>query len=224
MLRSSSLRTRLRWVPQDPITQAPFFVLLMLATLLSACTPEDDRYERPDDPYTVASMENDALNVIVEIPAGTNHKIEYNPERGYHNDTLPGGRTRVINFLPYPGNYGFVPHTLMDRERGGDGDPLDVLVLSESVPSGTKLAVRPIGALLLRDRGEIDTKIIAVPADSTLRVFEVEDYLQFALEQDAARRIIETWFLNYKGPKKTELLRWEDETYAWREVRRWKTD
>ncbi|MEM1357042.1 MAG: inorganic diphosphatase, partial [Bacteroidota bacterium] len=124
----------------------------------------------------------------------------------------------------YPGNYGFVPSTLMDRERGGDGDPLDVLVLCESVPTGTKIATQPIAALLLRDRGEIDTKIIAVPVDSTLRVFDVENFLEFSLEQNAALRIVENWFLHYKGAKAMELQRWEDEAYAWREVRKWKVD
>ncbi len=198
------------------------FLSLFLLLLLSC--ENNDTSERIADPYTVASVEGDALNVIIEIPAGTNHKIEYNERDGYHNDTLAGGVDRIINFLPYPGNYGFVPNTLMDRERGGDGDPLDVLVISESVPSGTKLAVTPIGALLLRDRGEIDTKIIAVPSDTTLRVFRVDNFLDFALTQDAAKTIIETWFLNYKGPRQTELLRWEDESYAWREVRKWKKD
>jgi inorganic pyrophosphatase len=169
-------------------------------------------------------MDGDALNVIVEIPAGTNHKIEYKTATGFSNDTLLGGVTRVVNFLPYPGNYGFVPNTLMDKDRGGDGDPLDVLVICESVPTGTRLAVKPIATLMLRDRGEIDTKIIAVPMDTALRVFQVDNFLEFALEQDAARSIIETWFLNYKGPKQTELIRWEDETFAWREVRKWRKD
>lgn len=202
--------------------QLTYFVL---AVLFFGCGDTDTRgLQQPADPYAVASQQGDALNVIVEIPAGTNHKIEYRPGTGFGLDTLPGGIGRVINFLPYPGNYGFVPNTIMDKERGGDGDPLDVLVLSESVPTGTQLAVTPIGALLLRDRGEIDTKIIAVPADSTLRVFNVETFLDFALEHDAARSIVETWFLNYKGPRATELIRWEDESYAWREVRKWKRD
>ncbi len=196
----------------------------LLLIILSACRDQNGAHEIPREPYAVASIEGDALNVIVEIPAGTNHKIEYQTETGFSNDTLLGGATRVINFLPYPGNYGFVPNTLMDKERGGDGDPLDVLVICESVPTGTLLPVKPIGALLLRDRGEIDTKIIAVPQDSSLRVFKPENFLEFALEQDAARSIIETWFLNYKGPKQTELIRWEDETYAWREVRKWRLD
>lgn len=200
------------------------FLLVILTSLVSCQQNDGKNYEKPQDPYAVASQVGDALNVIIEIPAGTNHKIEYQPETGFGNDTLAGGMTRVINFLPYPGNYGFVPNTMMDKDRGGDGDPLDVLVISETVPTGTLLAVKPIGALLLRDRGEIDTKIIAVPADSTLRVFDVDNFLAFALEHDAARNIVETWFLNYKGPRKTELIRWEDESYAWREVRKWKMD
>ncbi|OAV44984.1 inorganic diphosphatase [Lewinella sp. 4G2] len=200
------------------LTSAAIGVLL----LLCSCQPkEKSTFDTPPDPYSLPAMDGDFLNVIVEIPAGTNHKIEFRNDSGFTNDTVAGGDPRVINFLPYPGNYGFVPSTLMDKERGGDGDPLDVLVLSESVPTGALIAVQPIGALLLRDRGEIDTKIIAVPRDSSLRVFTVDNYLDFALKQDAARQIIETWFLNYKGPNKTELLRWEDETYAWREVRKW---
>jgi inorganic pyrophosphatase len=193
--------------------------------LLASCNSnKNDQFDIPHEPYAVSSMDGDALNVIVEIPAGTNHKIEYKTETGFSNDTLLGGVTRVIDFLPYPGNYGFVPNTLMDKDRGGDGDPLDVLVICESVPSGTRLSVTPIGALLIRDRGEIDTKIIAVPADTSLRVFSPKNFMELALEQDAARSIIEAWFLNYKGPKQTELIRWEDETYAWREVRKWKLD
>jgi len=200
------------------------FILVLTVHCSSGCNEDKARYDAPREPYAISSMDGDALNVIVEIPAGTNQKIEYRIETGFSNDTLLGGDTRVINFLPYPGNYGFVPNTLMDKERGGDGDPLDVLVVCESVPTGTRLAVIPIAAMLLRDRGEIDTKIIAVPVDSTLRVFQATNFLEFALEHDAARSIIETWFLNYKGPKKTELIRWEDETYAWREVREWRLD
>lgn len=176
------------------------------------------------DPYTIPSTDGDAINMVVEIPAGTNHKIEYHPETGYVNDTVAGGVTRVINFLPYPGNYGFVPSTLMDETRGGDGDALDIIVIGESVPTGTQLRVQPIGTLMLRDRGEIDTKIVAVPVDDSLRVFQVDNFLDFSLGNDAAKRIIELWFLNYKGPNMTELIRWEDEAYAWREVRKWRTN
>ncbi|CAH0999635.1 Inorganic pyrophosphatase [Neolewinella maritima] len=207
------------------------FFLLLLGLLL-ACDPNPTVTDGGAttlvadtvDPYTIASRAGEYLNVIVEIPAGTNHKIEYHPQSGYVNDTLADGAQRVINFLPYPGNYGFVPSTLMDRARGGDGDALDVLVIGESVPTGTQLHVQPIATLLLRDRGEIDTKIIAVPAAAADRVYLADNFLDFSLGNDAAKRIIETWFLNYKGYSTVELLRWEDERYAWREVDKWTTD
>ena len=202
--------------------------ILLLAALLPlfSCDRTEVPYtkagvEMPPDPYTLPAREGDFLNMVVEIPAGTNHKIEYRPELGYVNDTLTDGTTRIINFLPYPGNYGFVPSTLMDESRGGDGDALDVLVIGESVPTGTVMSVQPIATLLLRDRGEIDTKIIAVPADSTSRVYRADNFLDFSLGNDAAKRIIETWFLNYKGLGVVQLLRWEDEGYAWREVDKW---
>ncbi|WP_420461061.1 inorganic diphosphatase [Neolewinella sp.] len=204
---------------------------LLMPLLLLGCeggptteTTTDTEAAAEADPYAVPSRTGNYLNVIVEIPAGTNHKIEYHPGTGYVNDTIVDGTERIINFLPYPGNYGFVPSTLMDRSQGGDGDALDVLVIGESMPTGTQVAVQPIATLLLRDRGEIDTKIIAVPADSASRVYRADNFLDFSLGNDAAKRIIETWFLNYKGQGAVELLRWEDEAYAWREVARWATD
>ncbi|MGB3798624.1 MAG: inorganic diphosphatase [Lewinella sp.] len=201
-------------------------VLYISCCFFLACTADSDVATESAmmDPYSLPSIDGEALNVVVEIPAGTNHKIEYHPGSGYVNDTLEDGSTRVVNFLPYPGNYGFVPSTLMDKDRGGDGDALDVLVIGESVPTGTLLRVVPIGALMLRDRGEIDTKIIAVAAEPADRTLDVTTFLDFSLGNDAAKQIIETWFLNYKGPNITELLRWEDEAYAWREVRKWRTD
>ncbi|THH40098.1 inorganic diphosphatase [Neolewinella litorea] len=193
-----------------------------------ACDRPEPVVETAPEPlpevYDLPSTDGDALNVIIEIPAGTNHKIEYFPGIGFANDTLADGSERIIDFLPYPGNYGFVPSTSVEKRRGGDGDALDVLVIGESQPTGTRMRVLPIATLMLRDRGEIDTKIVAVPADTSLRTLQVENFLDFSLGNDAAKRIIEMWFLNYKGNNMTELLRWEDESYAWREVRKWRTD
>ena len=204
-------------------------VLLALVSLVFlSCDRTDVPYSAADvaeviDPYTLPTRTGEYLTAVIEIPAGTNHKVEYHPALGYVNDTLEDGSERVINFLPYPGNYGFVPSTLMDEARGGDGDALDILVIGESVPQGTVLSVQPIATLLLRDRGEIDTKIIAVPADSSQQVYRASNFLDFSLGNDAAKRIIETWFLNYKGLGVVQLLRWEDEAYAWREVDKWET-
>lgn len=191
-------------------------ISLLFLALLSC------RQQSSPNPTEVPAIQGEYLQAVIEIPAGTNHKIEYDYASGkFVNDQLDG-KDRVINFLPYPGNYGFIPSTLMDKERGGDGDALDILVIGESVPTGTVMDVIPIGALMLRDRDEIDTKLIAIPADPAQQVIQAKDFMGFALNYDAARRIIEDWFQNYKGAEGVEILRWEDERYAQQEVEKWK--
>lgn len=173
------------------------------------------------DVKTLSAKTTSGINVVIEIPAGTNHKIEFNKTTGAFENDLVDGKTRVIDFLPYPGNYGFIPATMMDKEQGGDGDALDVLVIGETVPTGTVMVVKPIAALQLLDGGEVDTKIIAIPADSTLRVMNVDNFETFFLEYNMALTIIKDWFLNYKGLGKMELVGWKDEKYALKEIEKW---
>ena len=61
--------------------------------------------------------ENGNLQIVVEIPAGTNKKLEYNYDTNTFPVDIKDGNERIINFLPYPGNYGFIPSTMMDKER-----------------------------------------------------------------------------------------------------------
>ncbi len=168
-----------------------------------------------------AITENGNINVVIEIPAGTNHKIEYQKEsRTFEND-MEDDEIRIINFLPYPGNYGFIPSTYMDPERGGDGDALDVLLIAEHLETGQVMEARPIAALRLSDRGEIDTKIIAIPTAAENKLINADNFIEFMLEYGSAKLIIEEWFLNYKGLGTIELLGWEDENYALGEINKW---
>ena len=115
---------------------------------------------------------------------------------------------------------GFIPGTRMTQQQGGDGDALDVLVLSESQPTGSSIQVKPIGILLLEDNGEKDHKVIAIPTDVNLQTIKAESFMDFMIEYDAAKQIIETWFLNYKGYGEIELIRWEDEKFALGEIKK----
>ncbi len=94
------------------------------------------------------------INVLIEIPQGSQVKYELNKETG---------ALEVDRFLYtstyYPFNYGFIPNTLSE-----DGDPIDVLVISNQVVfPGSIIPSRPIGMLEMEDEAGIDTKIIAVP-------------------------------------------------------------
>jgi len=143
-----------------------------------------------------AFTKNGHLNAVVEIPAGTNRKYEIDKQTGAIRPDLRDGQQRMIDFLPYPVNYGFVPSTHMDKPRGGDGDPLDVLVLAESLPSGTLLEVQPIGLLMLKDSGEWDNKVLAIPADPAKRIIRATNWIDFQQQYSAIRHILE-WFFVY---------------------------
>lgn len=107
--------------------------------------------------------ENGHLNAVIEIPAGTNTKFEYDKQRFEFKPDVREGVTRRVDFLSYPLNYGFVPSTKMEKSRGGDGDPLDVLVLgAEPVPPMCVVAARAIGLMTMKDNDELDHKIVAV--------------------------------------------------------------
>src|ERR1700686_3826277 len=96
------------------------------------------------------------INVFIEIPKDSNIKYELDKESGV---------IMVDRFLytamSYPFNYGFVPNTLAE-----DGDPIDVLVLSElAVAPGTVVPSVVIGMLEMEDEAGIDTKVLAVPTE-----------------------------------------------------------
>lgn len=194
------------------------YLSVLVVLIVFSCQSEGgDVYHAP------AFTESGAINAVIEIPAGTNRKIEFNEENEDFETDQKDGKDRIIDFLPYPANYGFIPSTLMDKERGGDGDALDVLVIAAAQSTGTLMAIRPIAVLNLIDDGKIDTKIIAVPADSSLQIIQVDNFEDFLIKYNAGMRIIETWFLNYKGLGVTRLKNWGNEHDALMEIKKWQT-
>lgn len=190
-------------------------LIVMVCTIISCQSESGEVYRAP------AMTDTGAINAVIEIPAGTNQKIEFNTENERFEADQLKGKDRVIDFLPYPANYGFIPSTLMDTDRGGDGDALDVLVIAAAQPTGTLMTIRPIAVLNLIDDGEIDTKIIAVPVDTSLQIIEVANFEDFLIKYNAGMRIIETWFLNYKGLGRTRLKNWGNDQQALMEIKKW---
>ncbi len=151
------------------------------------------------------------VNVIVEVSVG-GEPIKYEMDKA-------SGALFVDRYLytsmRYPGNYGFVPHTLSD-----DGDPIDVLVAStRAVTPGAVINCRPIGVLVMNDEAGGDEKVIAVPSTKLTRRYETianyTDLPQITLEQ------IEHFFLHYKDlepDKWVKVERWGDAADAKRMV------
>ncbi len=129
----------------------------------------------------------EAINVLIEIPKGSNIKYELDKDSGaiFLDRILYGSQF-------YPANYGFVPNTLAD-----DGDPIDVLVLSsEAVIPGCIIKSRIIGVFIMEDENGQDEKIVAVPTikldPKMAKINSLEDLPEIELAQ------IKHFFETYK--------------------------
>jgi inorganic pyrophosphatase len=147
------------------------------------------------------------VNVVVEVSIG-GEPIKYEMDKA-------AGTLVVDRFLytpmRYPGNYGFVPHTLSD-----DGDPIDVLVANtRPIVPGAVINVRPIGVLRMEDDGGGDEKIIAVPTPRlTKRYADVVNYTDIP---EITRQQIEHFFAHYKDlepGKWVKMTGWGDAAEA----------
>ena len=141
------------------------------------------------------------VNVIVEVPVGGEPiKYEMDKEAG----TLVVDRF-LYTSMRYPGNYGFIPHTLSD-----DGDPVDVLIANQrAIIPGAVVACKPVGVLRMNDEAGGDEKIVAVPVPRLTRRYEnVQNYLDLP---DITIKQIEHFFEHYK----------DLETGKWVKVTRW---
>ncbi|TAK46859.1 MAG: inorganic diphosphatase [Xanthobacteraceae bacterium] len=149
------------------------------------------------------------VNVIVEVPVG-GEPIKYEMDKA-------AGTLVVDRFLytamRYPGNYGFIPHTLSD-----DGDPCDVLVANtRAIVPGAVISVRPVGVLFMEDEAGGDEKIIAVPSSKLTqrydRVKNHADLPEITIQQ------IQHFFEHYKDlepGKWVRVVRWGDAADAHR--------
>ncbi|MGL4438154.1 MAG: inorganic diphosphatase [Bosea sp. (in: a-proteobacteria)] len=143
------------------------------------------------------------VNVVIEVAIGGEPiKYEMDKEAG----TLVVDRF-LYTPMRYPGNYGFIPHTLSE-----DGDPCDVLVANtRPIIPGAIIAVRPIGVLMMQDEAGGDEKILAVPVPKLTKRYEnVHNYTdmpQITLDQ------IQHFFEHYKDlepGKWVKLTGWGD--------------
>ncbi|MGD9914067.1 MAG: inorganic diphosphatase [Rhizobiaceae bacterium] len=159
------------------------------------------------DAISIGNNPPDDVNVIIEVPVG-GEPIKYEMDKD-------AGTLFVDRFLHtpmrYPGNYGFIPHTL-----SGDGDPIDVLICNtRALVPGCYINVRPIGVLVMEDNAGEDEKVIAVPSPHiTLRyanVHEHTDLPEITINQ------VQHFFEHYKDLERGKWVKvrgWHDAARA----------
>ncbi len=149
---------------------------------------------------TPGSVDEGVVNVVIEIPAGSSHKIEWNRDLA----VMQLDRVEPSIFAK-PTNYGFIPQTLDE-----DGDELDVLVVTDApLPTGVYLEGKIIGVMKFEDDGEVDDKIVVVPTDDR----NTGDKIQSLADIPQLVKQIENHFNHYKDLKKpgsTIVKSWGD--------------
>ena len=163
------------------------------------------------------NVDEGVINVVIEIPQGSSHKIEWNRELA----VMQLDRVDPLIFAK-PTNYGFIPQTLDE-----DGDELDALIITDApLPTGIFLEARIIGVMKFEDDGEVDDKIVVVPADdrNTGNAIKTLDDIPQLIKQ------IDHHFSHYKDLKKpgtTIVKGWGDieeaKAVIHESIERWKT-
>jgi inorganic pyrophosphatase len=149
---------------------------------------------------TPGDVDNGQINVVIEIPTGSCHKVEWNREvAAFQLDRVEP------SIFAKPTNYGFIPQTLDE-----DGDELDVLLITdEPLMTGVFLEAKIIGVMKFTDDGEVDDKIVAVPADDR----NTGNRIQTLADVPQLVKQLENHFNHYKDLKKpgsTTVNGWGD--------------
>ena len=137
------------------------------------------------------------VNVIIEVPIG-GEPIKYEMDKA-------SGALVVDRFLytsmRYPGNYGFIPHTLSK-----DGDPCDVIVCNtRAIAPGAVINCRPVGVLMMEDEAGHDEKILAVPCSKLTRRYDkVHNYTDLP---DITLQQVKHFFEHYKDLESTKWVK-----------------
>lgn len=146
-------------------------------------------------------VDGGVINVVVEIPKWSTLKIEWNRKLAiFQLDRVEP------SIFAKPVNYGFIPQTLDE-----DGDELDALILTnDPIPTGVALEAKVIGVLKFEDDGEVDDKIICVPADDRNTDNAISSLADL---HERFKQKLEHHFMHYKDLKKpgsTKVLGWGD--------------
>ncbi|MBB6612311.1 inorganic diphosphatase [Pontibacter sp. Tf4] len=187
-----------------------FLFLLFIVTALTAC--QTNYTELPT--YSGARQ----LQVVIEVPAGDAYATVYNKASHTFEKAKVAGKDLIVNSLPYPGNYGFIPST----EIGAAGRGLSALVIADRAESGTVTEVIPLATLMLeKPTGDLYPVIICTPARPSEQLIKAWDFVSFSVEYPAVKNMLQQWFVSRSKTEQLTFVGWKDEKFAEKEIQRW---
>ena len=197
------------------------YLFIILAGMTYGChsTPEQSKKQESEEIYVstpkkhrnLVAKSDSSVFAIIEIPSGSNEMLNFSTKSGKIEEP-DDKKDRVLNFLPFPGNFGFVPKTKREDK------PIDIIVLSKTIETGELVNTYPIGAIKLKTGNEERFILVAVPVDEEKQTIKALNFQDFFTTYDPAKFILEQWFLNYQGYQNNKIQSWVDEKTAFMEV------
>lgn len=191
------------------------FLFLLLTSWACTSSEQDLPNSKPSLTYLdniEAFYDSNLVNMVIEIPAGSNQKWEVNKNTRQLEWQKAGDSLRVVNYLPYPANYGMIPGTWLSLDQGGDNDPLDIFLLGPALERGSIHPAKVIGVIKILDRGEQDDKLIAVDPQSWF--WHVNTLEELENSYPGVVTILVTWLQSYKGDNIVEFQSIENKEAA----------
>jgi inorganic pyrophosphatase len=198
-----------------PILFKAWRPLLVLLALFSAAGCSTSYQELP------AIAESKQWQAVIETPSGSTLPQVYDQQEKKFVPQLEAGQPRKLEFLPYPGNEGFIPSTLVDSVTGRPAAPVPVMVLCNQKEPGTVLEILPVGVLILESGGELRHVVVSVPARPSEQTISPNSYSDFSARYPAVKSILQQWYLNVDARTPTRLVGWKDEAYADQLIQKW---
>jgi len=197
-------------------------LFILGVSLIVACGPtissENEELEEkevyvstPKKHRNLTAKTDSSVYAIIEIPSGSNKMLNFSTTSG-KIEPPEANDEKMLNFLPFPGNFGFVPKTKRMEK------PIDIIVLSRRFDSGELINTFPIGAIKLKAGPDERFIIVAVPVNKKDRTIQALNFQDFFTTYDSAKFILEQWFANYQGYGSYKIESWVDERTAYQEV------
>ena len=151
-----------------------------------------------------AVNEDGSFNAIIEISKGDKRKYKVSKITGKLELEFKYGSPSIKNYKPHIVNHGIIPNTVLPLNRGGDGNPLDVLILGKKINKGEIINFIPVGLIQIFDEGQKDNKIIGIQIEDSINLNLNGN--GFFLENSKKIQEIKNWFEDYKGLEAIKVI------------------
>lgn len=159
------------------------------------------------------STQNKRLQTVIEVSAGSSRYFEYDYKTNVFKIRKINGMDEMQKFLPCPVNVGFIPSSSRDSSHSRI-NPLDVLVITETLSPSSLLEIKVLGVMKLIENGVERNYIISEPYSDDLKILKAKDFADLIANHSISMDIIQKWFVNFKPELKTKFVSWGNENEA----------